>query len=164
MQWRNASNTWNTTSVLRTGATGAGLRWRVPRGSSFIQVYGSVGPEQGRFELRLLNTTEIRIELDLHGDVIQGTTERPVERSSELLANAYLDPSTEYDAEMVLVEEGKRLDVNGFLAFQYYRNPEEIDANWLQQYNDWVNSGGGLSGGQIAGIVVSDCGGASGCV
>lgn len=153
-------------SLLSTNTTGAPLRFTAPEHASFVQWYGSVGEDQGESEMRLLPRVEQDGEEEddddrgmpkadlVHSLIRRGTAERPVAAVNELRMVAWLNPKVRYDIELVLLEEGKRADVQGVSFASFVVDIDGTPDNWVEAYNDQIG-GGGLSGGMIALVVVS---------
>lgn len=134
----------------------------IPPFTQIAQFYGRVGPNQGQIEILLLNDTAVEQELlDIHPLTIEVNPERPVTADGELLMVAYLDPRVAYDVELVLKEEDKNLGFDGLLVVSNFDSQEAVDnlnSGWYESYNRYIGlieEDDGLSGGQIAGIVVS---------
>lgn len=151
-----------TTNLLSTKTPNALLRFTAPENASLLQWYGSVGEDQGEFGIRLIPREEGGEggDLGLHGMSRRASANRPVSAVEELMMIAWLDPKVRYDVEIGLLEEGKRVDLHGMVFVSFVRNASALDSNWVKSYNDSVDlperpGGSGLSGGQIAGIVVS---------
>jgi hypothetical protein len=160
-------------TVLSTDQVGERLYFEAPQGASIVQIYGTVGPEQGRYEVRLISkvtgVTEEDIQFTPHPYNQTFTGESPVDANLQVKYVGWLDPRINYGIEIELLEEGKRTDIHG-ASFWTFANSQSglvvvsltpsvrllIDRR--PELDDWypVKSGGGLSGGQIAGIVVSE--------
>lgn len=109
-----------------------------------------------------MNESAIAEELlEIHPLTVRLDAGRPVEMSKTLLMIAYLDPRVKYEIEFSLVEEGKVLDLNGMFFYSVLESEEQagnLVEPWYRLYDEAVlgiGRKGGLSGGQIAGIVVS---------
>jgi hypothetical protein len=130
------------------------LRLHAPEGASLFVLYGAVGPEQGGFAVRL-SVLGDRQETDFypHDSTRTFSANRQEEAMSEVLAAMWLDPRLLYDVEIVSGEEGRNLAIQ---AVAWTQSPlGETEGNWWSYWNDQALGRGGLSGGQIAGIVVS---------
>lgn len=155
----------DTTMVLSTNMTNAPLRFTAPAHASFVQWYGTVGEDQGEFEMSLLphdgtgqgiNVTHAELE-GMHSLTRRSTAQRPINAINELRMIALLNPKIRYDIELLLLEEGKRAYVHGIAFASFVTNATEIEDDWVRAYNSQLDqdANGGLSEGQIAGIVVS---------
>jgi hypothetical protein len=109
---------WNST-VLSTSQVEAPLRFTVPPYTSYLQLDGTVGPDQGRYEFRLIPTGDKEPQFQPISDNQTYTGERSVDAIHEVKLIAYLDPRSTYDAEIVLLEEGKRTDLHGISFWRY---------------------------------------------
>jgi hypothetical protein len=109
---------WNS-SVLSTSQPNAPLRFRVPPYTSYLQWDGTVGPDQGRYEFRLIPTGDNEPQFRPISNNQTYTGESPVDAIHEVKVIAYLDPRSTYDAEIVLLEEGKRTDLHGISFWRY---------------------------------------------
>lgn len=109
---------WNST-VLSTTQVGSPLRFTVPPYTSYLQWDGTVGPDQGRYEFRLIPTGENEPQFRPISNNQKYTGERSVNAIHEVKVVAYLDPRSTYDAEIVLLEEGKRTDLHGISFWRY---------------------------------------------
>lgn len=109
---------WNTT-VLSTSQVDAPLRFTVPLFTSYLQWDGTVGPEQGRYEFRLIPTGNNEPQFRPISNNQTYTGERSVDAIYETKVIAFLDPRSTYDAEIVLLEEGKRTDLHGISFWRY---------------------------------------------
>ena len=109
---------WNTT-VLSTTEVGAPLRFTVPPYTSYLQWDGTVGPDQGRYEFRLIPTGDKEPQFRPISNNQTYTGERSVNAINEVKVIAWLDPRSTYDAEIVLLEEGKRTDLHGISFWRY---------------------------------------------
>ena len=179
-------------NVLSTSTVGSPVRFKVPPYTSFLQWYGTVGPDQGRYEFRLIPTGPSHQEENDNDDDGSGdgasedgqpqpqfqpiplnqsyTGQRPVDSIFETKVIAWLDPRWSYDAEIELVEDGKRTDLHGISFWRYTEMSVVVSpflcsqvhmwsCLWVRgaEVQDWwtLPTGDTLSGGQIAGIVVS---------
>jgi len=106
-------------TVLSTDQVGKPLRFRVPPYTSILQWYGTVGPDQGRYELRLIPTSEGKVQFQPHSLNQSYTGERSIDAIYETKAIAWLDPRATYDVEIELQEEGKRTDLHGVSFWRY---------------------------------------------
>ena len=106
-------------TILSTDQVGQPLRFSVPPYTSIMQWYGTVGPDQGRYQLRLIPTSEGDIQFQPQPLNQSFTGERPIDTNFETKAVAWLDPRATYDAEIVLEEEGKRTDIHGVSFWRY---------------------------------------------
>jgi hypothetical protein len=148
-------------AVLSTNTTHAPLRFAVPPRAEFMQWYGTVSPEQGAFELRLLPRDPVpggRDAFEIDERVISSTAARPVSAIEQLRAVAYLDPRVRYDGELVLVQEGKRADVHGLFFTSYVEEADKLQAPWYRLYDEQVARGyrGETLLGAAARVLVSD--------
>jgi hypothetical protein len=109
---------WNAT-VLSTSQVGSPLRFTVPPYTSYLQWDGTVGPDQGRYEFRLIPTGENEPRFAALSNNQTYTGESSVDAIHEVKVVAYLDPRSTYDAEIVLLEEGKRTDLHGISFWRY---------------------------------------------
>jgi hypothetical protein len=109
---------WNST-VLSTSQVGAPLRFTVPPYTSYMQWDGTVGPDQGRYEFRLIPTGDKEPRFAPISNNQTYTGESSVDAIHEVKVVAYLDPRSTYDAEIVLLEEGKRTDLHGISFWRY---------------------------------------------
>jgi hypothetical protein len=109
---------WNST-VLSTSQVGAPLRFTVPPYTSYLQWDGTVGPDQGRYEFRLIPTGDNEPRFAPISNNQTYTGESSVDAIHEVKVVAYLDPRSTYDAEIVLLEEGKRTDLHGISFWRY---------------------------------------------
>jgi hypothetical protein len=106
-------------SVLSTNQIGQPLRFAVPPYTSLLQAYGTVGPDQGRYEIRLIPTSDGDIQFQPFPLNQSYTGQRSVDSIYETKAVAYLDPRATYDVEFELQEEGKRADLHGVSFWRY---------------------------------------------
>jgi len=106
-------------TVLSTTQVGSPLRFSVPPYTSYLQWYGTVGPEQGRYEFRLIPTSDQEPQFQPISPNQTYTGERSVDAIYETKAIAWLDPRVSYDAEIELLEEGKRTDLHGVSFWSY---------------------------------------------
>lgn len=140
--------------VLSTNTSDAPLRLHTPEEAVLFVLYGAVGPEQGEFSVRL-NILDGESEKDFHphNDTRMFTANRQEEAMSEALAMMWLDPRQSYDLEIVSLEEGRNLAIQ---AVAWTMSPMNgATGNWWSEWNGQaLGRGKGLSGGQIAGIVV----------
>jgi hypothetical protein len=109
---------WNST-VLSTTQVGAPLRFTVPPYTSYLQWDGTVGPDQGRYEFRLIPTGDNEPRFAALSNNQTYTGECSVDAIHEVKVVAYLDPRSTYDAEIVLLEDGKRTDLHGISFWRY---------------------------------------------
>lgn len=104
-------------TILSTDQVGERLYFEMPYGTSLFQLYGTVGPDQGRYEVRLLskviNVTEEDIQFTPHPYNQSFTGESPVDANLQVKYYAWLDPRVSYGVELELLEEGKRTDIHG---------------------------------------------------
>jgi hypothetical protein len=104
-------------SLLSTDQVDAPLRFTVPNFTSIMEWHGTVSPDQGRYELRLLPQSPL---LDFrHQLVFNYTGQSPVSAIEEMKALAWLDPRVSYQAELRLLEGGKRTDLHGISFIRY---------------------------------------------
>lgn len=160
---RTANTELTRADVLSSNTTGAPLRFTAPDNTSLVSILGTVGPDQGAFELRLLPRTPLT-NFNPHPLTLKGTAERPINAIGEIKSVAWLDPRIKYDLELVLTEEGKQVDLHGVQFMRAMRGnslQRPLDEWWSHQnalrgFGSARGSGNqGLSGGAIAGIVVS---------
>jgi hypothetical protein len=89
----------------------------MPQGTSLVQLYGTVGPDQGEYEIRLLSTmnrvTEENIQFTPHPYNQTFTAERPIDANLQVLYYGWLDPRVNYAMEVELLEEGKQVGIHG---------------------------------------------------
>ena len=109
---------WDPT-VLSTTQVGAPLRFSIPPYTSYLQWDGTVGPDQGRYEFRLIPTGDKEPQFRPISNNQTYTGERSVNAINEVKVIAWLDPRCTYDAEIVLLEEGKRTDLHGISFWRY---------------------------------------------
>lgn len=131
-----------TNSTLRTTTPNEPLRFAVPQYTSFLQWYGTVGPEFGEFELRVLPLSPVsNATFPWDRRSYKASAERSVESGLELMMVAYLDPRVQYNAEVVLLQEGKSLDVSGMFFSTYVTDTGRLGpGNFVQE---WVDRRGG---------------------
>lgn len=120
--------------ILSTNYTYAPLRLDVPEKVQLIQWYGTVGPDQGEFELRLIPKGDVT-DFEVDQRSYKGSANRPVRAIEQLLAVAFLDPRVPYEAEVVLLEEGKNVDIHGLFFVSYVADPSQLTSPWYQNYN-----------------------------
>jgi hypothetical protein len=106
-------------SILSTSQVNQPLRFTVPPYISYLQWYGTVGPDQGRYEFRLIPTNGSDPQFKPLPYNQSYTGERPVDAIYETKGVAFLDPRATYVAEIVLLEEGKRTDLHGVSFWRY---------------------------------------------
>jgi len=106
-------------TVLSTNQVGQPLRFTVPPYTSILQWYGTVGPDQGRYELRLIPTSDGDIQFQPQSLNQSYTGERSIDAIYETKAIAWLDPRATYDVEIELQEEGKWTDLHGVSFWRY---------------------------------------------
>lgn len=112
-------------TVLSTNQTGQPFYFEMPKGASIVQIYGTVGPDQGEYEIRLVPTlhsvTEEDIQFTPQPFNQTFTAESPIDANLQVLYYGWLDPREFYAMEVELLEEGKRLDIQGasFWMFTY---------------------------------------------
>jgi hypothetical protein len=106
-------------TVLSTSRVGSPLRFSVPPYTSYLQWYGTVGPDQGRYEFRLIPTGDQEPQFQPIANNQSYTGERSVDAIYETKGIAWLDPRVSYDAEIELLEEGKRTDLHGVSFWRY---------------------------------------------
>jgi hypothetical protein len=87
--------------------------------SPYLQWYGTVGPDQGRYEFRLIPTGDQEPQFQPIANNQSYTGERSVDAIYETKGIAWLDPRVSYDAEIELLEEGKRTDLHGVSFWRY---------------------------------------------
>jgi len=146
-------------TVLSTNQTGERLYFEVPQGTSMFQLYGTVGPDQGEYEVRLIpDRSENDIQFKPHSYNQTLTGESPIDANLQIKYAAWLDPRVNYAVELELLEEGKRTDIHGASFWSFVDTSEG-----RPELEDWysADSDSGLSGGQIAGIVVGSVAGAA---
>ena len=111
------------TTILSINQVGQPLRFSVPPYTSLLQWYGTVGPDQGRFALRFFPTSDGEIQFQPHlpdeSLNVTGSGLSSVESLHETMHVAWLDPRATYDAEIELLEEGKRTDLHGISFLRY---------------------------------------------
>jgi hypothetical protein len=96
-------------TVLSTDQVGKPLRFSVPPYTSILQ----------RYELRLIPTSEGKIQFQPHSLNQSYTGERTIDAIYETKAIAWLDPRATYDVEIELQEEGKRTDLHGVSFWRF---------------------------------------------
>lgn len=138
-------------SILYTNTPDASLTFSAPQAASFFVLYGAVGPDQGEFQVSLSPRQEEK-DFYPHALVRNFTANRQREANDEVLAMMWLDPRLEYDVEIT-----SKSDRNTTIqAIAWARAPQgDSEENWWSVQNERALGKPGLSGGQIAGIVVS---------
>jgi hypothetical protein len=111
-------NPFNST-VLSTDQVGQPVRFTVPQSCSLLQWFGTVGPDQGQYEIRVIPTSEGDIQFQPQPLNQTFTGERSIDAIHETKALAWLDPRATYDVEIELQEEGKRTDLHGIACWRY---------------------------------------------
>jgi len=109
---------WNST-VLSTSQVGSPLRFTVPPYTSYLQWDGTVGPDQGKYEFRLIPTGDKEPQFRPMPNNQTYNGQRSVDAIHEVKFVAWLDPRSTYDAEIVLLEDGKRTDLHGISFWRY---------------------------------------------
>lgn len=143
-----------TNSTLSTTTADSPLSFDVPSGTSLLQWYGAVGPEYGRFEL-VINPagSEDDSNFPFSDAEYTGSAERPVDSGRELMMLAYLDPRVSYKAEIRLVEEGKRLDVDGLFFTSFIGNPSLLGSgDFVTEFNEYTSGGNRIMSGSVTAV------------
>lgn len=163
-------NNFNTSHVLTSNVADQAALFHVPRKTSLIRIYGSVGPDMGLYNVvhwsddpyHYLNRSMISPVYDAY---------RPIYATGQLLHVALVDPDAQWRIAINKVSPGgaetddpdKRIELNGAVYMTFLEGPiGDSDSSYLEKANEATRArlaeqeGGGLSGGQIAGIVVSD--------
>jgi hypothetical protein len=113
-------------TVLTTSQTGERFYFEMPQGTSLVQLYGTVGPDQGEYEIRLVSTmnrvTEENIQFTPHPYNQTFTAERPIDANLQVLYYGWLDPRVNYAMEVELLEEGKQIGIHG-ASFWMFTEP-----------------------------------------
>lgn len=104
-------------TILSTNQTGQRLYFEMAQGTSLMVLYGTVGPDQGEYEVRLIpqviNVTEEDVQFRPHPYNQTFTGESPIDANLQVKYYAWLDPRVSYGVEIELLEEGKRTDIHG---------------------------------------------------
>jgi hypothetical protein len=105
------------TTVLSTDRVGQRLSCEIPPQTSLVQVYGTVGPDQGQYKIRLIpasngvNYQDLKLAPQPGNQTFTG--EQPVDANFQVLYYAFIDPRERFAMEIELLEEGKRVDIHG---------------------------------------------------
>lgn len=175
LQRTTARQTFNDSSVLTTSSVDSVLRFAVPRNTTLVKLYGSVGPDIGAYSVRMVTRDPYR-PMNRTNSAKWYNATRPVYATGQLLFVTLLDDMPEWEMEVTMRggtqddEAGgdaeKRLEINGAIFTTFLREEtgtrNNVGGSWMDYQNrmtaervGWGEDGGGLSGGQIAGIVVS---------
>ena len=104
-------------TVLSTNQTGERFYFEVPQGTSVVQLYGTVGTGQGKYDIRLIptiiNVTEEDIQFTPQPYNQTFTAESPIDANLQVLYYGWLDPRVNYAMEVELLEEGKQVGIHG---------------------------------------------------
>jgi len=110
-------------TVLSTDQVGQRLYFELPRKTSFVQIYGTVGPDQGEYEVRLIPTRRSINYQDVKFAPQPGnqtfTGAQPVDANFQVKYYAFLDPRESFAMEIELLEEGKRADLHGASFYRF---------------------------------------------
>ena len=121
-------NPFNST-VLSTNRTGQRFYFEMPQGTSIVQLYGTVGPDQGEYEIRLIPTrrsvTEQDVQFAPHPYNQTFTGESSIDANLQVMYYGWLDPRVNYAMEVELLEEGKQVGIHG-ASFWLFTEPSVI--------------------------------------
>lgn len=121
-------NPFNST-VLSTNRTGQRFYFEMPQGASVVQLYGTVGPDQGEYEIRLIPTrrsvTEQDVQFAPHPYNQTFTGESSIDANLQVMYYGWLDPRVNYAMEVELLEEGKQVGIHG-ASFWLFTEPSVI--------------------------------------
>ena len=121
-------NPFNST-VLSTNRTGQRFYFEMPQGTSIVQLYGTVGPDQGEYEIRLIPTrrsvTEQDVQFAPHPYNQTFTGESSIDANLQVMYYGWLDPRVNYAMEVELLEEGKQVGIHG-ASFWMFTEPSVV--------------------------------------
>ena len=121
-------NPFNST-VLSTNRTGQRFYFEMPQGTSIVQLYGTVGPDQGEYEIRLIPTrrsvTEQDVQFAPHPYNQTFTGESSIDANLQVMYYGWLDPRVDYAIEVELLEEGKQVGIHG-ASFWMFTEPSVV--------------------------------------
>jgi hypothetical protein len=90
-------------------------------------LYGTVGPDQGEYEVKLgapiddfssiKGFDDVRFHPQPFNQTFSG--ERAVDANQQVMYVGWLDPRVNYTVQMTLLEDGKRADFHGASFWQY---------------------------------------------
>ena len=182
-EWRDRIAQFLNTTLLRLNSSSAeqdaSLHFTVLNRTSRLMIHGSVGPDMGQMSISLTPTSASDSYDNVpianlsgapsgNGYVYEIDTYRPVEATGQMLLNVPVDARAQYEVTIRPVwpedtDDVRRLDLNGAIFATYVTEDDEwyeddwvADANRELEYRmGWRSRPVHLSGGQIAGIVVS---------
>lgn len=182
-EWRDRRAQFLNTTLLRlnssSGGQDASLSFTVLNRTSRLMIHGSVGPDMGQMSISLTPTSASDSYDNVpianlsgtpsgNGYVYEIDTYRPVEATGQMLLNVPVDARAQYEVTIRPIwpedaDDVKHIDLSGAIFATYITEDDEwyeddwvADANRELEYRmGWRSRPVHLSGGQIAGIVVS---------